>query len=135
MKKVLFYFVLFFSLHSCGFAYEEHLTGNYYLVAVDLKEDMMVNYHNEPELYLGIGGRGVYEAGWDEHFILTKNYKEIGNSYKYDKSITEYYIIPVNNTQNHFDVQENYLGPLTKEEFKAKRKELDVSGELTLEKL
>ena len=81
------------------------------------------------------GKSDVYEAGYDEHFILTKNYKEIGNSHTFNKSITEYYIIPVDNAQNHFDAQENYIGPLTKEDFDAKRKELGVSDDITFERL
>ena len=140
MKKVILYITLLFFLHSCGFVYEHHLTGNYYLIATDSKEDMAICYHNEPEIWLGIGGSGVYEAGHDERFILTKKYKELRDSigmslYQYDKSITEYYIIPVDNTQNHFDAQENYFGPLTAEEFEAKKKELGVSYNITFKKL
>ncbi|WP_455623830.1 DUF3997 domain-containing protein [Parabacteroides sp.] len=140
MKKVILHMALLFILSGCGFVYEEQLTGNYYLVAVDVKDDMTVCYHDEPELWLGIGKEGVYEVGYDEHFILTKNYKVLLDSagmslHRYDKSITEYYIIPVDNTQNHFDAQENYFGAFTEEEFEAKRKELGVSDDITFKKL
>lgn len=140
MRKVILHITLLLILSGCGFVYEQQLTGNYYLVAIDSKQDMAVCYHDEPELWLGIGGNGVYEVGHDEYFILTKKYKELQDSlgmsfHRYDKNITEYYIIPVDNTQNHFDAQENYLGPLTSEEFEAKRKELRVSDDIAFEKL
>ena len=41
-------FLLLFA-QSCGFVYERHLTGNYYLIAVDTKEDMDVCYHPQSE--------------------------------------------------------------------------------------
>lgn len=54
-----------------------HLTGHYCLIAVDSKEDMNVSYYQkDADIYLGVGGKGVYEVGFDEHFILTKKYKE-----------------------------------------------------------
>ena len=57
------------------------------------------------------------------------------HTHTFKKYITEYYIIPVDNAQNHFDAQENYIGPLTKEDFDAKRKELGVSDDITFERL
>lgn len=80
----------------------------------------------------------MYEVGFDEHFIITKKYKERTDSlgmstYQYDKTITEYYIIPVDNTQRAYEAQENCFGPLTLQEFEAKRKELGVSDQIAFE--
>ena len=52
-------------MQSCGFVYERHLTGNYYLIAVDTKEDMDVCYHQQNDddaPYTGIK--------WDMTMIL-----------------------------------------------------------------
>ena len=48
MKTVIsLLFLLLLIMQSCGFVYERHLTGNYYLIAVDTKEDMDVCYHQK----------------------------------------------------------------------------------------
>lgn len=117
-----------------GFVYEEHLTGNYYLIGIDSKEDMDVCYYDkEVDVFLGIVGGGVCGAGFDEQFILVKKYKELEN-YRYDKSCLEYYIIPIDNTQYATDAQENCFGPFDEQGFEAKRRELGVANRIILEK-
>ena len=135
MKKVIILIALL-SLYGCGtFVYERQITGNYYLIATDAMEDLAVCYRNSPDTYATIGGSGVYEVGNDEYFILTKKYKEVPKPGRdslfttYDKSITEYCIIPIDNTQK-WDATENYFILPTKEEFEAKRKKLGVSDDI-----
>ena len=41
MKKVILLIVLL-SLYGCGFVYERQITGNYYLIATDVMEDLAV---------------------------------------------------------------------------------------------
>lgn len=141
--RIILSFLLLLSLCGCGFAYEEHLTGNYYLIAVDVKEDLSVDYcekeDGELDLFLGITGGGVREVGFDEQFILVKKYKELKDSlgfsrHRYDKSCLEYYIIPVDNTQRDYEAQENFFGPFNEQQFMAKRRELGVSSKIVLEK-
>lgn len=141
MKRLIVYIVLLLSLYGCGtFVYERQITGNYYLIATDVMEDLAVCYRDSPDTYATIGGSGVYEVGNDEHFILTKKYKEVPKPGRdslfttYDKSITEYCIIPIDNTQK-WNATENYFILPTKEEFEAKRKELGVSDDITFRKL
>ena len=135
IKKGLLYILLLLTLSACGFVHEERLTGKYYLIAVDAMEDMSVSYYNrELDVFQGIGGNGVYEVGYDDHFIITKKYKEL-NTWEYDKTVTEYYLIPVDNIQESWKAQENYFGPLTKQEFEAKRKELGVPDAITFKKI
>ena len=135
MKKGLLYILLPLLLNACGFVHEERLTGNYYLIAIDAMEDMSVSYYDkEFDVFQGICGNGVYEVGYDDHFIITKKYKEL-NRWKYDKTVTEYYIIPVDNTGDSWKAQEDCIGPLTKQEFEAKRKELGVPDVITFKKI
>ena len=140
-------------MQSCGFVYERHLTGNYYLIAVDTKEDMDVCYHQQNDddaPYTGITGASVYAVGYDNDFILVKAYRalrilvkayralrdSIGISLpRYDKNTTEYYIIPVNNTQEAWEAQENKFGAFSKKDFEVKRKELGVSDDITFKRL
>ena len=145
MRTVIFLLFLFFMvvlIQSCGFAYKQHLTGNYYLIAVDTKEDMDVCYHNRKDdvLYTGITGASVHAVGYDDDFILVEAYRALKDSMgiplpRYDKNITEYYIIPVNNIQEAWDAQENKFGPFSKKDFETKRKELGVSDDIIFEKL
>ena len=143
MKIIIAFYLLSLTLlQSCGFVYEQHLTGNYYLIAVDSKEDMDVCYHQQKDdaLYTGITGSSVYEIGHDDNFILVKAYRALKDSmgmslYQYDKNTTEYYIIPVNNTQEAWEAQDNKFKTLNKEDFELKRKELHVSDDITFKKL
>lgn len=144
MKIVISLLLLFLPLlQSCGFVYERHLTGNYYLIAVDTKDDMDVCYHQQHDddaPYVGITDASVYEMGYDDDFILAKAYRTLRDSmgrslHRYDKNITEYYIIPVNNTQEAWEAQENKFGAFSDKEFEVKRKELGVSDDITFEKL
>lgn len=139
MKLVVPLLVLLLPLLSgCGFVYERHLVGNYYLIAVDTREDMDVCYHRQGDVeapYTGITGAGVYEVGYDDDFILVKAYRALRDATgiplpRYDRSVTEYYIIPVNNAQEAWEAQENKFGAFGKEDFDVMRKELGVPDDI-----
>ena len=51
------------------------------------------------------------------------------------KDTTEYYIIPVNNTQKAWEAQENKFGAFSKKDFEVKRKELGVPDDITFKEL
>ena len=143
MKIVIsLFFLLLPLMQSCGFVYKQHLTGNYYLIAVDTKDDMDVCYHRQTDdaLYIGITGASVYAVGYDDDFILVKAYRALRDSMdislqRYDKNATEYYIIPVNNTQEAWEAQENKFRAFSKKDFEVKRKELGVSDDITFKRL
>lgn len=138
MKKVILYIALL-GLISCDVTWDDKLTGNYYLLAIDSMSNMRVTYYpKNGSMNFDITENGIYEVGHDENFILAKAYKtlidSLGNSlHRYDTDITEYYIIPVDNTQSGLDAQENCFKLTTKEEFEAKRKELGVSDKITFD--
>lgn len=138
MKKVILYIALL-GLISCDVTWDDKLTGNYYLLAIDSMSDMRVTYYpKNGSMNFDITENGIYEVGHDENFILAKAYKtlidSLGNSlHRYDTDITEYYIIPVDNTQSGLDALENCFKLTTKEEFEAKRKELGVSDKITFD--
>ena len=144
MRTVMSLLLLFFLpiMQGCGFVYEQHLTGNYYLIAVDTKDDMDVCYHQQSDdvLYTGITGASVHAVGDDDNFILVKAYRALKDSMgislqRYDKNTTEYYIIPVNNKQEAWEAQENTFGPFNKGDFETKRKELGVSDDIVFKEL
>lgn len=138
MKKVILYIALL-GLISCDVTWDDKLTGNYYLLAIDSMSELCVTYYpKNGSMNFDITENGIYEVGHDENFILAKAYKalidSLGNTlHRYDTDITEYYIIPVDNTQSGLDAQENCFKLTTKEEFEAKRKELGVSDKITFD--
>lgn len=138
MKKVILYIALL-GLIRCDVTWDDKLTGNYYLLAIDSMNDMCVTYYpKNGSMNFDITEGGIYEAGHDDNFILAKAYKtlidSLGNSlHRYDMDITEYYIIPVDNTQSGLEAQENCFKLTTKEKFEAKRKELGVSDKITFD--
>ena len=112
------------------------------MIAVDTKDDMDVCYHRQTDdaLYIGITGASVYAVGYDDDFILVKAYRALRDSMdislqRYDKNTTEYYIIPVNNTQEAWEAQENKFRAFSKKDFEVKRKELGVSDDITFKRL
>ena len=142
MKSIVAFLFMLLCAQSCGFVYEWHLTGNYYLIAVDTKEDMDVCYHPQraDAPYAGITGASVYAVGYDDEFILVKGYRALKDSMgrslqRYDKRDTEYYIIPVDNTQEVWEAQENKFGAFSRQEFEIRRKELGVSGDIRFKEL
>lgn len=95
MKRIIVYIVLLLGVASCGTCvFDRQITGYYYLLATDSMEDLSVCYIYCTGVALAIGGKGVYEVGNDEHFIITKKYKEVPRPGRdslfttYDKSIT-----------------------------------------------
>ena len=138
MKKVILCIIILFGFVCCETWYEK-LIGNYYLLAIDSMSEMRVSYYDKGmDLDISITENGIYEVGHDENYILAKAYKtlidSLGNSlHRYNTDITEYYIIPVDNTQNGLKAQENCFKLTTKEEFEAKRKELGVSDKITFD--
>ena len=142
MKPIVSFLFLLLFAQGCGFVYERHLTGNYYLIAVDTKEDMDVCYHPQSEdaPYAGITGASVYAVGYDDEFILAKGYRALKDSMgrslqRYDRQVTEYYIIPVDNTQEAWEAQENKFGAFSRQDFELRRKELGVSEDIRFKDL
>ncbi len=130
LSKILVLCFSFMSLNACqAFFYEEHIIGNYYLVAVDGDEDMCISYQVEDQKMYGeiIIPSTVFAVGYDEDFIIVKQHPM--NFPDVDKSITNYFIIPVKN-KIHKTLELNKIGPLSLEEFNKKRNELNIPQEL-----
>ena len=131
-KVILLIITLGLFLQGCGglgFAYRKHLVGNYYLIAVDVKENICVSYSDDINSYWNITGERVYEAGCNNDFIIAKAYQSC------DKDVTEYYLISINDGQDSLKVQYEKFGPLTKEDFERKKIELKVPDTIHFEKL
>ncbi|GHT65536.1 hypothetical protein AGMMS50239_25520 [Bacteroidia bacterium] len=128
MRKILKYLCgLLGLLTGCSIG-DTHLIDKYYLVTIDVDEDLSVSYKLESGSYLGVVNPTVFAVGFNDDFIIVKQHPtNFGDTI--NRSITDYYIIPINNKVNKWP-DENKIGPLTHEEFLIKRKELKIPDEL-----
>jgi hypothetical protein len=124
--KCLIYFLCTVLLSSCGYglAYEEHITGIYYLTAADSEEDISLSCLQGKGFYCDIISSTVYAVGHNNDFIIAKQHPH-QFAEPIDKSVTNYYIIPLKNKVSEFPY-DNKIGPLTLEQFNKKRKELNM---------
>ena len=103
---------------------EKKIVGKYYLVAVDVAEDMTICYKLENGDYLGVVEETIFAVGFNEKYIIAKQHP--GNN----KSVTNYFIIPVNQSKNFYpDTRMNKA--LTLEQFNQGRQESGIPEDLT----
>ena len=134
VKKYVGYIVSIFILLGCNGIQEEQLVGRYYLTAMDyVDEGMNLSYVLESGDFIGVVNSTVFAVGYNDEYIIVKQHpRKFPNPP--DKSITNYFIVPIKD-QVHASPDENKIGPLTKEEFVIKRKELGISDSLTFTKV
>jgi hypothetical protein len=98
-------------------------------------EDLDVSYYLGNGNYIGVVGATVFAVGYDDEYIIAKRHPHTGYGLSgINKKITHYYIIPLK-YKVHNSPDENRIGPLSEEEFMAKRKELKMSDSLTFTKI
>ena len=66
----------------------------------------------------------VFSLGFNSQYIIVKQHPNN------NKDTTNYFIVPVNYKQKHWGDNFGSIGPLTLEQFKAKKKELDIPDSL-----
>lgn len=123
--------ILFLVVGCIGAAsHNEKLIGRFYLLAMDDMNDMTV-CHLDSIYRIGIVPPTVFAVGFNDNYILVKQHPE--KFPEIDKSITNYYIIPIKNVQYYNE--KDIIGPMTKEQFKNKRKELKIPDALSFTKV
>ncbi|MDR0506007.1 MAG: hypothetical protein LBH32_04195 [Dysgonamonadaceae bacterium] len=107
------------------YRYAEHLTDMYYLIE---SEDTGLSLCKDDDIddggWLIIIGQTVYAAGYNNDVIIVKQHPH-EFSKLIDKTITNYYILPIKNNPKN-----EAIGPLTLKQFNDKRKELNVPDSL-----
>ena len=81
-----FFFILLTSIFACGFVYEKHLTGHYYIIGVDSNEDLSLSYKIDSDSFVGKAPGELLEYGFNDTFLVAKT-KE------YSRPEPQYYII------------------------------------------
>ncbi len=117
MAFILLAFIL--ACGGIGFAYQQKMSGKYFLIATDSLEQMDISEgpSDGSNSYRGVIPGTVFEAGWDEHFIIAKQHPP-GR-----ESSTNFYILRVSDGK---------LSELIDEPaFDAEREKLEVPKALT----
>ncbi|GAB4043438.1 hypothetical protein [Spirosoma jeollabukense] len=105
--------------------YEKQLNGPYYLEAYNDYNEMSIGIEDK-EIRVGVIKATVFAIGQTDQFIVAKQHP-LNESRNIDKSITNYFIIPLNQKISKA-TDRNYFGPLTLDEFNGKRHELGMDS-------
>lgn len=126
--KIKIFLIMFLSLFcSCDGVYNKHILGNFYLTALDSKNDLFLSYYDPvSKSYPVIVDCGIYDVQYNKEYIIVKRHPFLkpDSRLRYNKDVTEFYIVKVVHTTYFWD--ENCLGPFTEEEFVTKEKELNI---------
>lgn len=122
---LLFCFFAFTSLfQSCIFsAHNEKLNAGYFLSAFDVDEDMIISFRYR-DYDIEIIEATVFAVGQNDEFIIAKQHPKL-STIEMNKKVINYFIIPLKKKISQ-SPEKNIYGPLTLEEFKQKRKELNI---------
>jgi len=102
--------LLLLKLFSCGFAYEKQITGNYYIIGVDSKDDISLSYKLGSGDYVGKAPGVLLEYGYNETFLVAKTKEYTNNN-------PAFYIIDMTK-DSELAHEENFrIGPLTENEY------------------
>jgi hypothetical protein len=135
-KKVrMFFFLLFLLsiLSAClgglGFVFKEHLFGNYYLIAPDVIEQCALCYHEETDRdsYGDVIGETVFAVGYNDKYLIAKQYYSTIWGGDIDKSKIKYYILPLKEGMD-WRTKNGLIGTTDSLMFENMRKELGISG-------
>ena len=107
-------------LSGCGFVHDEHITGPYRLIAVDVDEQMSISYDLGDGSAVGRINETVFAYGYDNQYIVAMQHPE-GN-----RSITNYFYLDMAKDSKYADPAVSVTGPLSKENFEAESKRLDL---------
>lgn len=106
----IFAFLLLLHIFSCGFAYEKQVTGKYYIVGVDTKDDLDLSYKLGSGGYVGRAPGQLKQFGFNQKFLVAKTQES--NSGK-----PSYYIIDMTK-DSELALEETFrIGPLTEKEY------------------
>ncbi len=124
---------LLLSLSACiggfGFVYEEHLFGNYYLIAVDVIEQCSLSYHtkDDGDNYGTVIDETVFAVGYNDKYLIAKQYYSTHWGGAIDKSKIRYFILPLKEGMD-WETKNGLMSTRDSLAFENKRKELGISN-------
>lgn len=126
--KIIFTLVLAIFFISCNGIIKNHIVGRYYLVAVDTNDNMTIGYEVDDDgNTIGVVDEKIFSIGNNDKYIIAKQHSNR------NKNAVNYFIIPVYK-EFTYSPENGVIGPLSLNQFEAKRKELNISS-LTFDKI
>jgi hypothetical protein len=113
---------VFLLVLGCGSAHDEHLTGPYRLVAVDVDEQMSISYDLGNGSTVGRINETVFAYGYNHNYIVAKQHP------KGDKRLTNYYYLDITKDSLYASPSASVTGPLSKAEFDEASRQLTLPG-------
>jgi hypothetical protein len=141
MSRAIFYYIILLMFTGCsGLAIKEKITDNCYFVAADDEEGCGLSYHEARWSdflggvnYVTLIDATVFAAGYNDDYMIVKQHPRTFPNPP-DKKVTNYYILPLKQGMD-WETKNGLIGPLTSEEFTAKRKELGIPDEIKFTKV
>jgi uncharacterized protein YceK len=127
-KNVCFCLLTLCLLSGCsGFAIRKKVVDNYYLIAPDEEEQLDLSYcdPSDQEGCSTIISETVFAVGHNQEYIIAKQHPRVFPKTS-NKSITNYFILPINKKDRHGRDNFGLIGPLTFEQFNKRKKELNI---------
>jgi hypothetical protein len=91
-------------------------SGDYELVAIDTKCQMMLGVNLRNGSSIGIVGPTVFALGADDHYIVVKQHPAKDGFGNFDQTVTRYFVVTrIPGTAN--EKEKGVRGPLSKDEF------------------
>jgi hypothetical protein len=98
------------NLYSCGFAYEKQVTGKYYIIGIDTKDNLGLSYRLSSEDYVGKAPGKLLQYGFNDTFLVAK-------TQEYKHCNPSYYIIDMIKDSELAHEETFRIGPLTETEY------------------
>ncbi|WP_207435986.1 hypothetical protein [Sabulibacter ruber] len=101
------------SFYSCGFAYKEQVTGKYYIIGVDTKDDLSLRYKLDNGDFVGKAPGQILQYGYNDTLIVAKT------QYNYSGQ-PSFYLINMLKDSDYAHEEDFQIGPISEEEFNSK---------------
>jgi len=101
-----------FSFSSCGFAYQKHIVGRYYIIGVDDATNLSLSYKLNSGDFVGRvpSNTRIIECVYNDTFLVAK-------VQKYDKNHPTFYIINMIRDSELAEERAFRTGPITESDF------------------
>lgn len=105
---------------GCGFVHDEHITGPYRLIAVDVDDQMSISYDLGGGSAVSRINETVFAFGFDERFIVAKQHPNG------DRSVTNFFYLDMTKDSKYAEPSDSVTGPLTEKEFESEAARLNL---------
>ena len=100
--------------------YNKHITGPYYLDAVDIAGQMSVDYDLGDGSGIGRIEPTVFSVGWNNRYIVAKQHPAN------NRTVTNFYYLDMTKDARYGNPTDSVVGPLTRTEFISKQQALGL---------